>query len=47
MKNKRKNRLAWSVKLFGVHIDNKLSFNSHINKICKPAGNHVNILTHS
>lgn len=44
---KEKNRLTWLVKLFGVHIGNKLDFNSHINKLCKPAGNQVDILTHS
>ena len=35
-----------SVKLLGVHIDDKLIFNEHINKICKSAGNQSNILTH-
>ena len=33
-----------SVKLLGVHIDNKLNFNEHINKICKPARNQLNAL---
>ena len=33
-----------SVKLFGVHIDDKLNFNEHINKICKSAGNQLNAL---
>ena len=30
-----------SVKLFGVHIDGKLNFNHHINKLFKSAGNHL------
>ena len=34
-----------SVKLLGVHIDDKLNFNHHINKLCKSAGNQVNALT--
>ena len=33
-----------SVKLLGVHIDDKLNFNHHINKLCKSAGNQVNAL---
>ena len=33
-----------SVKLLGVHIDDKLNFNEHINKICKSAGNQLNAL---
>ena len=33
-----------SVKLLGVHIDDNLSFNVDINKICKSAGNHLNAL---
>ena len=28
-----------SVKLLGVHTDNKQNFNHHINKLCKSAGN--------
>ena len=32
------------VKLLGVHIDDKLNFNGHINKICKSAGNQLNAL---
>ena len=31
-----------SVKLLGVHIDDKLNFNEHINKMCKSAGNQLN-----
>ena len=31
-----------SVKLLGVHIDDKLNFNHHINKLCKSAGNQLN-----
>ena len=34
-----------SVKLLGVHIDDKLNFNHHINKLCKSAGNQLNALT--
>ena len=34
-----------SVKLLGVHIDNKLDFNHHINKLCKFAGKQLNALT--
>ena len=33
-----------SVKLLGVDIDDKLTFNKHINKICKSAGNQLNAL---
>ena len=33
------------MKLPGVHIDDKLNFNEHINKICKSAGNQLNALT--
>ena len=33
-----------SVKLLGVHIDDRLNFNEHINKICKSAGNQLNAL---
>ena len=34
-----------SVKLVGVHNDDKLNFNHHINKLCKSAGNQLNALT--
>ena len=34
-----------SVKLVGVHIDDKLNFNHLINKFCKSAGNQLNALT--
>ena len=34
-----------SVKLLGVHIDDELNFNHHINKLCKSAGNQLNALT--
>ena len=37
-------RSTSSVKLLGVHIDDKLNFNEHINKICKSAGNQLNSL---
>ena len=33
-----------SVKLLGVHIDDKLNFNLHITKICRSAGNQLNVL---
>ena len=33
-----------SVKLLGVHIDDKLTFNEHINKICKSARNQLNAM---
>ena len=33
-----------SVKLLGVYNDDKLNFNEHINKICKSAGNQLNVL---
>ena len=33
-----------SMKLLGVHIDDKLSLNEHINKICKSAANQLNAL---
>ena len=32
------------VKLLGVHIDDKLNFIKHINKICKSTGNQLNAL---
>ena len=32
------------VKLLGVHFNDKLNFNEHINKICKSAGNQLNAL---
>ena len=32
------------MKLLGVHIDDKLNFDKHIDKICKSAGNHLNAL---
>ena len=31
-----------SVKLLRVHIDDKLNFNHHINKLCKSPGNQLN-----
>ena len=33
-----------SVKLLGVHIDDKLNFNQHITKICRPAANQLHAL---
>ena len=35
---------ASSVKPLGVHIDDKLNFNDHINKLRKSAGNQLNAL---
>ena len=32
------------VKLLGVDIDRNLSFNSHITRICKKAGRHIQVL---
>ena len=34
-----------SMKHLGVHIDDRLNFNEHVNKICKSAGNQLNTLT--
>ena len=33
-----------SVKLLGIHLDNRLNFNLHINTICKSASNQLNAL---
>ena len=33
-----------SMKHLGVHIDDRLNFNEHVNKICKSAGNQLNAL---
>ena len=33
-----------SVKLLGIHIDNKLSFNEHISKLCKKSANQINVM---
>ena len=33
-----------SVKLLGIHLDNHLNFNLHINTICKSASNQLNTL---
>ena len=40
-----KSKSTTSVKLVGVHIDDKLNFNHHISKLCKSAGNQLNALT--
>ena len=32
------------MKLLGAHIDDRLNFNEHVNKICKSAGNQLNAL---
>ena len=37
-------RYSSSAKLLGVHVDDKLNFNSHVNEICKSAGNQSNAL---
>ena len=34
-----------SVKLPGIHIEDKLNFNHHINRLCISAGNELNTLT--
>ena len=33
-----------SVKRLGIHLDNRLNFNLHINTICKSASNQLNTL---
>ena len=33
-----------SLKLLGIHLDNRLNFNLHINTICKSASNQLNAL---
>ena len=33
-----------SVKLLGIHLDNRLNFNLHINTVCKSASNQLNTL---
>ena len=33
-----------SVKLLGIHLDNRLNFNLHINTICEYASNQLNAL---
>ena len=33
-----------SVELLGVHIDDKLNFNLHISKICRPTANQLHAL---
>ena len=40
-----KNKSTSSVKFLGVHIDHKLNFNHHVNKLFKSAGNQLNALT--
>ena len=42
---KEKTKSTSSVKLLGVHINDKLNFDHHINKLCKYAGNQLNALT--
>ena len=42
---KEKIKSSSSVKLLGVHIDDKLYFNHDINKLCKSAGNQLNAPT--
>ena len=33
-----------SVKRLGIHLDNRLNFNLHINTVCKSASNQLNVL---
>ena len=40
----QKNIKTSSVKLLGVHIDDKLNFNLHITKICRSAANQLHAL---
>ena len=42
---KEKTKSTSSVKLLGVHINDKLNFDHHINKLCKYAGNQLNAPT--
>ena len=37
-------KVVSNVKMLGVHIDSKLSFNLHIDIICKSASNQLNAL---
>ena len=41
---KKKIKSTSLVKLLRVYIDDQLSFNHHINKLCKSAGNQLNAL---
>ncbi len=34
-----------AVKLLGLHVDNLLSFNGHIDVICRKAGRKLNVLS--
>ena len=45
MINVEKIKATLSVKLQGVHINDKLNFNHQINKLCISAGNQLNALT--
>ena len=38
-------KISSSAKLLGVHVDDKLSFNLHITKICRSAANQLYALT--
>ena len=42
--NQKNIKTSLSVKLLGVHIDNKLNFNLHITKICRSAANQLHAL---
>ena len=42
--NQKNIKTSLSVKLLGVHIDEKLNFNLHITKICRSAANQFHAL---
>ena len=42
--NQKNIKTSSSVKLLGVHIDDKLNFNLHITKICRSAANQLHAL---
>ena len=42
--NQKNIKTSLSVKLLGVHIDDKLNFNLYITKICRSAANQLHIL---
>ena len=44
--DKKNIKTSSSIKLLGVHIDNKLNFNLHITKICRSVANQLFALSH-